>query len=62
MDPVEVFPVKFIKEDATTHGNWGGMYGVDGYVLPNYNGVGKDQRLLPSYVTSVVFDPVRCET
>ena len=51
VDPVEVFPVKFVGEDAATQGNWGGVYGADGYVLPNYNGVGKDVRVLPSYVS-----------
>ena len=59
-DTVEVFPVRFVGEDATTHGNWGGVYGADGYVLPNYDGVGKDVRILPSYVTSVVCDRDRC--
>ncbi len=60
VDPVAVFPVKFVGEDAATRGNWGGKYGVDGYVLFNYNGVGKDVRALPSYVSSVVCDRVRC--
>ena len=60
MDPVEVYPVKFVGEDAATQGNWGGKYGVDGYVLPNYDGVGKDVRVLPAYVNSLVFDKERC--
>ena len=59
-DPVEVFPVRFVGEDAATQGNWGGIYGSDGYVLPNYDGVGKDVRVLPSYVTSVVCDQEHC--
>ncbi len=59
-DPVEVFPVRFVGEDAATQGNWGGKFGADGYVLPNYEGVGKDVRVLPSYVTSVVYDRDRC--
>ena len=60
VDPVEVYPVKFVGEDAATQGNWGGKYGVDGYVLPNYDGVGKDVRVLPAYVNSLVFDKERC--
>jgi hypothetical protein len=60
VDPVEVYPVKFVGEDAATQGNWGAKYGVDGYVLPNYDGVGKDVRVLPAYVTSLVFDKERC--
>jgi hypothetical protein len=60
VDPVEVFPVTFVGEDADTQGNWGGKYGADGCVLPNYNGVGKDVRVLPSYVNSVVCDRERC--
>jgi hypothetical protein len=60
VDPPEVFPVKFVGEDTATQGNWGGKYGADGYVLSNYNGVGKDVRRLPTYVTSLVFDAERC--
>jgi hypothetical protein len=59
-DSAEVFPVKFAGEDSATHGNWGGKYGMDGYVLFNYDGVGKDVRVLPSYVTSVICDHERC--
>ncbi len=29
-------------------------------MLPNYDGVGKDAGVLPSYVSSVVCDPERC--
>jgi len=61
LDAVEVYPVKFVGEDATTQGNWGGKYGADGYVLPNYDGIGKDVRALPSYVSSVTLDRHRCE-
>ena len=49
-----VYPVRFLKEDATTHGDWGGVYGRDGYVLFNYDGVGKDRRKLPGYVENVI--------
>src|ERR1022692_408760 len=51
--PVPQYAAQFIKEDATTSGNWGGVYGKDGYVLCNYNGSGNDKKSLPSYVSSV---------
>ena len=60
VDAIEVFPVRFVGEDTATQGNWGRKYGTDGYVLPNYEGAGKDVRVLPAYVTSVVYDPERC--
>jgi alpha-L-rhamnosidase len=60
VDALEVYPVKCVGEDAATQGNWGGRYGADGYVLPNYDGPGRDVRALPSYVASVVCDPERC--
>jgi len=50
--PVETYAAKFIKEDTTTSGNWGGVYGKDGYLLCHY--AGKDNTL-PSYVSSVSF-------
>ena len=59
-DPDGVFPVKCVREDAATQGNWGGVYGADGYMLPNYNGIGKNVCVLPAYVTSVECDPERC--
>ena len=48
-----VFPVRCLGEDRHTRGNWGGVHGRDGYVLPDYDGVGKDVRKLPSYIGSV---------
>lgn len=54
--PIELpwcYPAKLVKEDATTHGNWGGVYGADGYVLCNDLGDGRDLRRLPAYVASV---------
>ncbi len=50
-----VYPVgfAFVKEDAATQGNWGGVYGRDGYVLFGYGGSGKDRSHLPDYVQSV---------
>lgn len=45
----------YIGMDTTTQGNWGGIYGADGYVLCNYNGGGSDVRSLPSYVSSITY-------
>ncbi len=59
-DDAKIFPVKYIGEDEKTRGNWGGVYGKDGYVLPNYDGLGKHIYELPPYVASVVFDQERC--
>jgi hypothetical protein len=53
-----VLPVRCLGEDRHTQGNWGGVHGRDGYVLPNYDGVGKDARKLPSYVGSITLE--RC--
>jgi hypothetical protein len=52
-DPPEQYAAQFIKEDSTTSGNWGGVYGKDGYVLCDYNGNGIDKKSLPPYVASV---------
>jgi hypothetical protein len=49
----EIFPARFVGEDAKTRGNWGGVYGKDGRVLCNYNGNGSDKVALPAYVSSV---------
>jgi hypothetical protein len=46
-------PVALRKTDATTHGDWGGKYGRDGYVLFSYAGPGKDCVRLPPYIRSV---------
>ncbi len=48
-----VYSVRVLGQDDKTRGNWGGVYGRDGYILFNYNGVGKNRELLPSYVKSV---------
>lgn len=50
--PVVKYAAKFIKEDAKTSGNWGGVYGKDGYLLCHY---GQKANTLPSYVSSVPF-------
>ena len=49
----EVYPAKCIGIDSVTSGNWGKVYGKDGYVLCNYKGNGSDKKSLPSYVSSV---------
>jgi hypothetical protein len=48
-----VYSVQVIGQDNKTRGNWGGVYGKAGYVLFNYDGVGKNKEHLPSYVQSV---------
>ncbi|MFA5816909.1 MAG: alpha-L-rhamnosidase C-terminal domain-containing protein [Bacteroidales bacterium] len=52
-EPPEQYDAQFIKHDTTTSGNWGGIYGKDGYILCNYKGEGLDKQTLPLYVTSV---------
>ena len=52
-EPLEIYPAKFVKSDSVTCGNWGNVYGKDGYVLVNYNGSGIDKKSLPSYISSV---------
>jgi len=52
------YPVQQVKEDTITHGNWGGRYGRDGFVLCDYDEVdGKpvDRRRLPAYVSAVEY-------
>jgi len=48
-----VYPVKVVGQDVSTSGNWGGVFGKHGYVLFDYDGVGKSKEHLPSYVQSV---------
>lgn len=52
-EPAIQYAARFIKEDSTTSGNWGGVYGKDGHILCNYNGNGSDKESLPPYVSSV---------
>jgi alpha-L-rhamnosidase len=52
------YPVKQVKVDSITKGNWGGKYGHDGFVLCNYdlsNGKPADRRQLPGYVSAVKY-------
>jgi len=39
--------------DATTQGNWIGVYGADGYALPAFGAGNSDVESLPGYVSSV---------
>jgi hypothetical protein len=55
-EPVKKYAAEFIKEDSTTSGNWGGVYGKDGYVLCDYDDKGNDIRSLPAYVSSVTYN------
>jgi alpha-L-rhamnosidase len=48
-----VYPIPTAREDAQTGGNWGGVYGRDGFVLFNYDGVQKNRQQLPTYIRSV---------
>lgn len=48
-----VYSVKVAGQDSKTSGNWGGVYGRDGYVLFDYKGNEKPKESLPSYVESV---------
>jgi hypothetical protein len=53
-EPPVQYAAQFIKQDSSTRGNWGGVYGKYGYVLCNYNGNGNDVSSLPSFVSSVI--------
>jgi hypothetical protein len=48
-----IYPMGSAREDAGTSGDWGGIYGREGYALFDYDGVKKDRRELPAYVVSV---------
>jgi len=52
-EPPVSYAAESVKLDTTTSGDWGGVYGKEGYVLCNYNGEGRDEKSLPSYVTSL---------
>jgi hypothetical protein len=47
------YPMRFERSDEQTRGDWGGVYGHDGYVLFNYDGAGTHREALPPYITSV---------
>ncbi|MBT4511143.1 MAG: hypothetical protein HOC20_02865 [Chloroflexi bacterium] len=50
-----VYRAPFIKLDKKTQGNWGGVYGKDGYALLNYHGVSKHQVTLPEFCKSIKY-------
>jgi alpha-L-rhamnosidase len=54
-----IYPAKFLGIDSPTSGNWGGVYGKDGYSLCNYNGTGTDKRSLPAYVNDISYYKVK---
>jgi hypothetical protein len=54
-EPLESYPARFIGEDSTTSGNWGKVYGREGFVLCNYNGNRSDKKMLPAYISSLNF-------
>jgi alpha-L-rhamnosidase len=58
-EPAIIYPAGCTGIDSTTSGNWGWVYGKDGYVLCNYNGNGNDKSSLPPYVSSVNYYRVK---
>jgi len=50
-------PVNTLGQDDKTSGNWGGVYGKDGYALLNYDGNKTNRENLPPYVQSVTCRP-----
>lgn len=54
-EPPEEYSGRFLKQDATTSGDWGGVYGADGYVLCNYDRERGDRKSLPTYVTALEY-------
>ena len=53
--PKEAYAGRLVRQDATTGGDWGGVYGRDGYVLCGYLPDGSDKQALPPYVHSLDF-------
>ena len=49
----EIYPARLVKQDVKTSGNWGGVYGRDGFILCGYLPDSKDKQELPSYVDSI---------
>ncbi len=48
-----IYPVQVLGQDSVTHGNWGGVYGQDGYVLSADGPKAANIEHLPNYVQSV---------
>ncbi|HKG05040.1 MAG TPA: alpha-L-rhamnosidase C-terminal domain-containing protein, partial [Pedobacter sp.] len=59
IEQAEVYAARFIGTDSTTSGNWGKVYGKDGYALCNYNGEGKDKQSLPAYVSGISYYKIK---
>ena len=53
--PAERYAATAMPEDSATRGNWGRVYGKDGYVLCNYNGNHVDKKSLPAYVSAITY-------
>ena len=51
--PAYKYDAEILGTDTTTQGNWGGVYGSEGYVLCAYNG--GDVRVLPDYVEDIQY-------
>jgi hypothetical protein len=58
-EPAWLYPARYIGTDSTTSGNWGRLYGKDGYTLCNYDGAGRDKKSLPAYVSSIDYYKVK---
>jgi hypothetical protein len=54
-EPAVKYAAEVVRTDTTTSGDWGGVYGKDGFVLCNYHGEGRDETALPPYVSSVEY-------
>ena len=54
-----LYPIPTAREDANTSGNWGGIYGHDGYILFNYDGELRNREQLPPYIVSI--QPSTCK-
>ena len=52
-EPEYEYSAEFVGTDEQTQGNWGGVYGSEGYVLCSYNGASNDLRVLPDYVGGI---------
>lgn len=51
----ETYAAEYVKQDTATGGDWGGIYGTDGFILCNYHGGGSDKQRLPPYVSSLEY-------
>jgi len=54
-----IYKAAFIKIDKKTQGNWGGVYGKDGYALLNYHGENKHQMTIPAFCKSITYHRAR---